>query len=84
MDGVTEKSGEGASNVKRGGVAIGLRGLKRSYPPLLHVGLRRTSMVSVFSRHFVNVGDRGNVRRRRIAVALGDKATTGHTTNGDH
>jgi hypothetical protein len=41
VNGVTEKSGEGASNVKRVDAAIGLGGLKRSYSTVLHVDLRR-------------------------------------------
>jgi hypothetical protein len=41
VDGITEKFGKGASNGKRGGAAIRLRGFERGYSPGLHVGLRR-------------------------------------------
>jgi hypothetical protein len=40
VDGVTEKLGKGAGNVKRIRAAIGLGGFKRGYSPFLHVGLR--------------------------------------------
>jgi hypothetical protein len=86
VDGVTEKSNEGASNVKRVGAAIGLRGFKRGYSPVLHVGLRRQCRQHSFSllAPFRERGDSGEVRWRRIAVALGNKATTGHSANRDH
>ena len=41
LDDAIEKSDERLSNFKRGTAAIGLRGFKRSYSPVLHVDLRR-------------------------------------------
>jgi hypothetical protein len=73
VDGVTEKFGEGASNVKRGGAAIGLGGFKRGYSPVLYVGLCSQCRQHSFSVRLPlrERRDDGYVRRRRIAVAAG-------------